>query len=116
MERGKIKCARYWPDLNSEETYGDFLVETVAEDVNKDYTLREFLVKNVATEKEDIENGKVDKVEERRVYHYHFQVNYYLLHASINSLLPNMLKNQNVLVLARSWSTFRSRLCLELPS
>ena len=82
MERGKIKCARYWPDLNSEETYGDFLVETVAEDVNKDYTLREFLVKNVATEKEDIANGKVDNVEGRRVYHYHFQVNYYLLHMS----------------------------------
>jgi len=73
LERGKIKCARYWPDLDSEETYGDFLVETVAEDVNKDYTLREFLVKNVATEKEDIENGKVDNVDERRVYHYHFQ-------------------------------------------
>ena len=82
MERGKIKCARYWPDLDSEETYGDFLVETVAEDVNKDYTLREFVVKNVATEKEDIENGKIDNVDERRVYHYHFQVNYYLLHMS----------------------------------
>ena len=71
-----MKCARYWPDLNKAETYGNFHVHNVAEDVNKDYTLREFVVKHNSTDNWDSENGEIFCKEERKVYHYHFQVIY----------------------------------------
>ena len=73
VERGKVKCARYWPDLNKAETYGNFHVQNVTEDVNKDYTLREFIVKQNADEDWDSQVDEVFCKEERKVYHYHFQ-------------------------------------------
>jgi len=60
MERGKTKCARYWPELDQTETYGAFTVNNVSEETSKDYTLREFLV------------TKADVSEQRRIFHYHF--------------------------------------------
>lgn len=62
VERGKPKCAKYWPDLNMTETFGSFVVRTVVERSNKDYTLREFTVNKEG-------GGK----EERKIYHFHFQ-------------------------------------------
>ena len=74
MERGKSKCARYWPDLNKTDTYGSFHVHNVTEDANKDYTLREFIIRNNSIASSDNKaEGNIDN-EERRVFHYHFQV------------------------------------------
>jgi len=58
MERGKTKCARYWPEVEQTEEYGGYTVTNVTEETSKDYTLREFLVSK----------GE----ESRRVFHYHF--------------------------------------------
>lgn len=73
LERGKVKCARYWPDLNKTEKYGIFQVQNVSEDANKDYTLREFVVTQSLHENSDTNNGSLPDEEQRRVYHYHFQ-------------------------------------------
>ncbi|XP_065168794.1 tyrosine-protein phosphatase corkscrew-like isoform X3 [Atheta coriaria] len=59
-ERGKNKCARYWPEVNSAKEYGHIHVQNVAESTKVHYTLREFIV------------SKVDSGSERKVYHYHF--------------------------------------------
>ena len=69
-----MKCAKYWPDLNKEEMYGNFQVHNVAEDVNKDYTLREFVLKQTGVENGDSKGDESSCKEERKVYHYHFQV------------------------------------------
>ncbi|XP_076047900.1 tyrosine-protein phosphatase non-receptor type 11-like isoform X2 [Oratosquilla oratoria] len=59
IERGKNKCARYWPDVGSSKEFGKITVKNVFESPNNDYTLREFLVI-----KEDHP--------ERKTWHYHF--------------------------------------------
>ncbi|XP_060516581.1 tyrosine-protein phosphatase corkscrew isoform X2 [Cylas formicarius] len=59
-ERGKNKCARYWPDQNCAKEYGRVTVKSLIESSTAHYTLREFLV------------GTVGSGCERRVYHYHF--------------------------------------------
>ncbi|XP_018912319.1 tyrosine-protein phosphatase non-receptor type 11 isoform X2 [Bemisia tabaci] len=59
MERGKSKCARYWPDEGRSKEYGKIAVKHISQSSTIDYTLREFLV---SFEQED-----------RKVYHYHFQ-------------------------------------------
>lgn len=61
MERGKPKCAKYWPDKNGSETFGKFTVRTLNETSSQDYTLREFTV------------SKEGQSEERKIYHFHFQ-------------------------------------------
>ena len=58
MERGKTKCARYWPEVEQTEEYGGYTVTNLSEETSKDYTLREFSV------------SKGD--ETRRIFHYHF--------------------------------------------
>ena len=40
MERGKTKCARYWPEVEQTEEYGGYRVTNVTEETSKDYTLR----------------------------------------------------------------------------
>nr|CAH7757685.1 unnamed protein product [Callosobruchus chinensis] len=60
-ERGKNKCARYWPDLNSSKEYDKIKVKNLVESSTPHYTLREFLV------------SKEGNTCERKVYHYHFQ-------------------------------------------
>ena len=79
LERGKVKCARYWPDLNKTEKYGIFQVQNVSEDANKDYTLREFVVTQSLHENSDTNNGSLPDEEQRRVYHYHFQVSFFFI-------------------------------------
>lgn len=61
IERGKNKCAKYWPDLKQTKEFDHAKVTCINESVQIDYTLREF----------DF-NWKSKK--ERRIYHYHFQV------------------------------------------
>ena len=58
MERGKTRCARYWPEVGQTEEFGGHTVTNIIEDTSKDYTLREF---------------KVSKGDESRsVFHFHF--------------------------------------------
>ncbi|KAK6618620.1 protein tyrosine phosphatase, non-receptor type 11 [Polyplax serrata] len=61
IERGKNKCARYWPDKGQTKDYGSVRVTSVSETSTSDYTLRQFLVSS--------EEG----TEEKTIYHYHFQ-------------------------------------------
>lgn len=60
-ERGKNKCARYWPDVNCTKEYEKIKVRNLLESHTLHYTLREFLV--------SIEGSNC----ERKVFHYHFQ-------------------------------------------
>ncbi|XP_017034835.1 tyrosine-protein phosphatase corkscrew isoform X1 [Drosophila kikkawai] len=60
-ERGKEKCARYWPDEGKTEHFGPARIQCVSENSTSDYTLREFLV-------------SWREQPARRIYHYHFQV------------------------------------------
>lgn len=61
-ERGKNKCARYWPDISTIKEYGKIKVRNFAESSTQHYTLREFAVSEEGSSLE------------RKVYHYHFQV------------------------------------------
>ena len=63
VERGKTKCARYWPDQDATEEYGGFAVVNTSEETSKDYTLRQFLVSR-KTEAGD--------QEQRKIFHFHF--------------------------------------------
>lgn len=74
VERGKPKCVKYWPDLEASESFGPFLVKNVSEEALHDYTLREFVV------------TKSHQKEERKIYHYHFQVKSYII---TNNVSPN---------------------------
>ncbi|KAL1116532.1 hypothetical protein AAG570_005004, partial [Ranatra chinensis] len=60
VERGKNKCAKYWPDEGESCDYGSVTVRNVTQTSTTDYTLRELLV--------------TDGTEERKIFHYHFQV------------------------------------------
>lgn len=64
IERGKPKCAKYWPDLDKVDTFGGYRVRNVLETSNQDYTLRELMLGR------PVETGS----EERKIYHFHFQV------------------------------------------
>ena len=61
VERSRGKCARYWPEVDNEATYGSVTVSNISESTTVDYTLRAFNVK------------KKGCSEERKIYHYHFR-------------------------------------------
>lgn len=61
IERGKVKCERYWPDLNKTDVIKKFTIFNESESSTPDYTLRRFLVT-----KKDEPNVK------RTIYHFHF--------------------------------------------
>ncbi|KAK0078377.1 hypothetical protein PV325_002561, partial [Microctonus aethiopoides] len=64
MERGKNKCARYWPEEGEVSEYGgEWKVRALARTSTADYTLREFL----------LQGNKPNFSEPRKIYHYHFQ-------------------------------------------
>jgi protein tyrosine phosphatase len=42
VERGRVKCFRYWPDLDEEQIYGALAVKTVKEQANEDFISRQF--------------------------------------------------------------------------
>jgi tyrosine-protein phosphatase non-receptor type 11 len=62
MERGKVKCQRYWPELQTEALYGDILVQTMSEEKRPQYILRELQVQKKKTKK--IEEETVPTEEE----------------------------------------------------
>ena len=72
MERGKTKCARYWPDLELTEEYGNFVVTNKSEESSKDYTLRLFLVKRKNGQETEGEGEEEVEEEERQIFHFHF--------------------------------------------
>ncbi|KAF5288720.1 hypothetical protein FQA39_LY15292 [Lamprigera yunnana] len=59
IERGKNKCARYWPESGTSKDFGKISIKNIIESSTAHYTLREFVV-------------KFNKVE-RKVFQYHFQ-------------------------------------------
>ncbi|XP_031622968.1 tyrosine-protein phosphatase corkscrew isoform X2 [Contarinia nasturtii] len=61
LERGKTKCARYWPDQGQTKEWGHAKVTCLTESSTNDYTLREFLF-------------SWKNKDERHIYQYHFQV------------------------------------------
>ncbi|KAL0129795.1 hypothetical protein PUN28_001802 [Cardiocondyla obscurior] len=63
IERGKNKCARYWPEEGETCEFGEWKVRAVARTSTADYTLREFL----------LQGTKPEFSESKRIYHYHFQ-------------------------------------------
>lgn len=61
VERGKVKCEKYWPDLNKTEVIKKYTIFNESESSTQDYTLRRFVVT-----KKDEPNAK------RNIYHFHF--------------------------------------------
>ena len=61
-ERDKPKCVKYWPDLNETDKFGPFSIKTISEEQFHGYVLREFVV------------SKGHQGQERKIYHFHFQV------------------------------------------
>ncbi|XP_067123786.1 tyrosine-protein phosphatase non-receptor type 11-like isoform X1 [Centruroides vittatus] len=60
VERGKNKCAKYWPDVDEVKQAGKITIKGIVESPTVDYTLREFEV------------TKENESESRTIYHYHF--------------------------------------------
>ncbi|XP_054719961.1 tyrosine-protein phosphatase non-receptor type 11-like [Uloborus diversus] len=60
IERGKNKCARYWPDEDQAKEVGKFVLKNISESSTTDYILREFSL------------TKEENTEQRTIYHYHF--------------------------------------------
>nr|CAD2182396.1 unnamed protein product [Meloidogyne enterolobii] len=92
VERGRVKCYRYWPDLDEEFIYGNLIVKTIEETKSDDYMRRVFVLKRKKGEnkvnneaktpasstsscKEDQEeiHQKDEKEEEQKLI-YHFQI------------------------------------------
>jgi len=64
VERGKTKCARYWPDtVDTSEEYGPFSLRNTGEESSKDYTLRQFTLSRL---------GEAGETEQRNIFHFHF--------------------------------------------
>ncbi|XP_063635716.1 tyrosine-protein phosphatase non-receptor type 11 [Cydia splendana] len=61
IERGKVKCERYWPHLNKTDSIMKFTIVNEFESSTQDYTLRRFLVT-----KSDEPGVK------RQIFHFHF--------------------------------------------
>lgn len=65
IERGKNKCARYWPEDGEVTEYGGkWKVEAVSKKSTADYTLREFVLQAKCANSSE---------PPRRIFHYHFQ-------------------------------------------
>lgn len=61
IERGKVKCERYWPELNKTEVIKKYTIYNESESSTQDYTLRRFIV-----------TKKDEPNEKRTIYHFHF--------------------------------------------
>ncbi|XP_041973227.1 tyrosine-protein phosphatase non-receptor type 11-like [Aricia agestis] len=61
MERGKVKCERYWPDLNKTEVIKKYTIFNEMESSTQDYTLRRFVV-----------TKKDEPTVKRTIFHFHF--------------------------------------------
>lgn len=70
VERGRVKCFRYWPDpeVNEEFIYGRLTVKNVKEKKNADYIYREISLRLEKTN-EDADGTAWDAIE-RRIFHF----------------------------------------------
>lgn len=73
------KCVRYWPEDGQTKDYGRVRVRNLLESSTADYTLREFTVSRIQPLADQQSNNIILMAhpvenEERKVYHYHFQV------------------------------------------
>ena len=53
-----MKCQRYWPEVQKELEFGQFLVMTVSEEKKPHYILRELLIQKAAPEVFEGEDGE----------------------------------------------------------
>jgi tyrosine-protein phosphatase non-receptor type 11 len=63
-ERGRVKCCRYWPNLNEEQTFGissAFLVKNIQEEEFDDYIFRTFVL-----------TKDIPDAAPRKIYHFQF--------------------------------------------
>nr|CAD2156085.1 unnamed protein product [Meloidogyne enterolobii] len=92
VERGRVKCYRYWPDLDEEFNYGNLIVKTIEETKSDDYMRRVFVLKRKKDEnkanneaktaassaasckEEQEEIHQKDEKEEEQKLIYHFQI------------------------------------------
>ena len=78
IERGRMKCQRYWPEVQKEMDFGPFMVVTVSEEKKPHYVLRELLIQKAAPEvfegEDGVEEGYDELEEPRTIYHFHFTV------------------------------------------
>ncbi|CAH1775375.1 unnamed protein product [Owenia fusiformis] len=72
VERGKNKCARYWPECEATKEIKshtlNIVVKNIQETTTSDYTLREFIVSAKRNDDSD------SKEEYHKVFQYHFKV------------------------------------------
>jgi tyrosine-protein phosphatase non-receptor type 11 len=66
IERGRVKCHAYWPQVQVEQTYGQVTVKNLNEYSFPHYVLRELLVHKAPKDGEK-------PVPPRTVFHYHFK-------------------------------------------
>ncbi|TRZ00993.1 hypothetical protein DNTS_033377, partial [Danionella cerebrum] len=52
VERGRVKCHQYWPNLSSSGTYGGFEVSCVSEEGNSAYLLRDLTLTHLESTEE----------------------------------------------------------------
>ncbi|XP_065829326.1 uncharacterized protein [Oscarella lobularis] len=69
IERGRMKCCRYWPDTNHENrmTYGNISVRVVDEKPGSEYIVTTLAARNLFSDEESTEDS-----EERLITHYWF--------------------------------------------
>lgn len=46
VERGRVKCHQYWPDLHQSAEYGNLQVTCIKEDVTPSFAFRDFTLTN----------------------------------------------------------------------
>ena len=52
VERGRIKCHKYWPDINTTSEFGDLKVTCIKEKTGDNFVFREFSILLEETQEE----------------------------------------------------------------
>ena len=50
VERGRIKCHKYWPDIGDTSIFGQLAVTCIKEDTGDNFVFREFSIRETETE------------------------------------------------------------------
>lgn len=67
MERGRQKCFQYWPDSGHSVQFGNWLVESLAEEGGKSFAFRDFYLHRCCFTEDDGEDDEIEmKVAETR--------------------------------------------------